>query len=285
MAADKLISNVSDTALWVAVYRAMESERPDALFRDPYARRLAGAKGAAIVQGLKRGRSTAWPMIVRTVLLDEIVMNALADGVDTVLNLAAGLDTRAWRMPLPSALHWIDVDQPHMVAYKAEAMQGETPVCRYEAVPLDLSDGDGRRALFARVNAAARKTLVITEGLLIYLPEADVIGLATDLRACSTFQVWATDLGSPALLRMMSKSWGPTVAAGDAPFVFGPAEGPAWFKPHGWVEVSYRGFLDESIRLNRTMPLARFWRWLGSLSAKRKAEMVHFSGVLVLRPA
>jgi len=41
------ISSVSDTARWVALYRAMESDRPDALFRDPYARRLAGAAGAA----------------------------------------------------------------------------------------------------------------------------------------------------------------------------------------------------------------------------------------------
>src|SRR5207237_9946769 len=57
------IKNVSDTAKWVAEYRAMETDRPDAIFRDPYARRLAGPEGAEIVASLPRGKATAWPMI------------------------------------------------------------------------------------------------------------------------------------------------------------------------------------------------------------------------------
>ena len=60
------IRNVSDTALWVAVYRAMETERSDALFHDPYARRLAGERGQAIVDAMPRGKSMSWPMVVRT---------------------------------------------------------------------------------------------------------------------------------------------------------------------------------------------------------------------------
>lgn len=284
MTTESLIGDVSDTARWVAVYRAMESERTDAIFRDPYARRLAGAKGEAIVKGMARGRQMAWPMIVRTVLLDEIIMREVSNGVDTVLNLAAGLDVRAYRMlQLPEALHWIDVDHPHMVTYKADAMVNETPVCRYESVPLDLADVEGRQALFARINARARRTLVITEGLLVYLAEDAVIALAGDLHAQSTFRRWASDLASPALLKMMSRSWGKTVAAGNAPFRFGPAEGPAFFAGLGWKEVEYLSFLDEGIRLNRSFPMARFWRWVGSLMpAKRQAEWKHFSGVMLL---
>src|SRR2546426_4782984 len=73
----------------------MESERPDALFRDPYARKLAGEHGERIVASMRRGRAMAWPMIVRTAVLDELILRAIErDGVDTVLNLAAGLDTR-----------------------------------------------------------------------------------------------------------------------------------------------------------------------------------------------
>ena len=49
-----IIRNVSDTARWVAFYRAMESERPDAVFRDPFARRLAGERGEAIVRTVAR---------------------------------------------------------------------------------------------------------------------------------------------------------------------------------------------------------------------------------------
>src|SRR5262249_61376333 len=96
------IENVSDTAGWVAVYRAMETARPDAIFRDPYAARLAGEKGEAIVDSMKRGRQMAWAMIVRTAVFDEIIEAQIRAGADQVVNLAAGLGTRAWRMKPPA---------------------------------------------------------------------------------------------------------------------------------------------------------------------------------------
>ncbi len=52
------IEHISDTARWVAVYRAMETARPDAIFRDPHARQLAGERGDHIVDTMKRG---PWP--------------------------------------------------------------------------------------------------------------------------------------------------------------------------------------------------------------------------------
>src|SRR5881397_3992016 len=72
------IQHVSDTARWVALYRAMESERPDALFHDPYARRLAGARGEQILASLPKGRTWAWAMIVRTAVMDELILRAVA---------------------------------------------------------------------------------------------------------------------------------------------------------------------------------------------------------------
>ena len=85
------VSHVSDTALWVAVHRATESKRKDALFRDPYAERLAGERGRQIAGQLEPGNDAAWSIITRTAVLDELIMTAIGDGADTVLNLAAGL--------------------------------------------------------------------------------------------------------------------------------------------------------------------------------------------------
>src|SRR5678815_1669336 len=121
------IRDSSDTALWVAVYRAMESERPDAVFVDPFARRLAGERGQQIVDAMPRGRSMAWPMIVRTAVMDEIILRCVEQGARTVLNLAAGLDARPYRLPLPASLRWLHVDLPDMVEYFRERMAGETP--------------------------------------------------------------------------------------------------------------------------------------------------------------
>ena len=121
------IRNVSDTALWVAIYRAMESERADALFQDPYARRLGGERGEAIVRSMPGGAATSWPMVVRTAVMDEIILRCLQQGAKTVLNLAAGLDARPYRMALPPTLRWLHVDLPDMLDYFREHMQGETP--------------------------------------------------------------------------------------------------------------------------------------------------------------
>ena len=115
------IQHVSDTARWVALYRAMESERPDALFHDPYARRLAGERGERILASVPKARVWAWPIVVRTAVMDELILWAIErDGVDTVLNLAAGLDTRPFRLPLLPSLRWIEVDFPDVIAYKRE---------------------------------------------------------------------------------------------------------------------------------------------------------------------
>src|SRR5256885_1035054 len=146
---------------------------------------------------MRRGRAMAWPMIVRTAVLDELILRAIErDGVDTVLNLAAGLDTRPYRLPLPSSLRWVEADFPDVIAYKQEQLTGERPVCAVEHVGIDLTDVGRRRALFARIGAAARQVLVVTEGLLVYLTPQQVAVLAADLAAPPSFRWWLMDLAA-----------------------------------------------------------------------------------------
>jgi methyltransferase (TIGR00027 family) len=278
------IENVSDTARWVAIYRAMETERPDAIFTDPFARKLGGPKGESIVNTMPRGRSAAWAMITRTAVFDEIIMSKVkGGGVDLVLNLAAGLDTRPWRMSLPPELRWVDVDLPGILNYKTEAMKDVKPACRYEAVTIDLTDAGKRQALFHSLGATAKRALIVTEGLLIYLTPDNVGALATALHAERSFRWWLTDLAHPRLLKMMSRSWGKSVAAGNAPFIFGPAEGPAFFAKFGWREAEFRLSLEEARRLKREMPGMGFWRFIARFYPKRiREEMQRMSGILVL---
>jgi len=278
------ITHISDTARWVAVYRAMESERPDALFHDPFARKLAGAQGEEIVRNMPRGRQAAWSMIVRTYLMDEIIMRAVRNhGVDTVLNLAAGLDTRPYRLDLPSTLHWVDADLPDILAYKREQLADDRPVCQFESVQIDLRDSAARRALFERVGAEAGKALVLTEGLLVYLEREQVAELASDLHDQASFYWWLIDLASPRLLKMLERMWAKELKAGESPMRFAPAEGTAFFEPCGWKEIEFRPMFEESIRLKRTFPLARFWQFIGRLYPKKKREEFRrMSGVVLL---
>jgi methyltransferase (TIGR00027 family) len=278
------IENVSDTARWVAVYRAMETERPDALFRDPWARRLAGEKGEAIVRAMPDGERAAWSMIVRTAVFDETILTAIRQHrVDLVLNLAAGLDTRAWRLELPESLRWIDVDLPEILAHKQTVMADEVPRCRYEAISADLTAPEVLDELLSRLGAEAERALVVSEGLLIYLGVQEVAALASALHAEPAFQWWLTDLASPRLLKWMHKRWSKHVGSGDTPFRFAPAEGSSFFQRYGWREVLWRGTLDEARRLRREMRGMVLRRLVIKLFlAKSSDDYRRFSGYLLL---
>src|SRR5690349_17360199 len=255
------ISSVSDTARWVAMYRAMESERPDALFHDAFARRLAGPQGEQILATMPQGRRWAWPMIVRTAVMDEIILRLVTqERLDTVLNLAAGLDARPYRLDLPRDLRWIDVDLEGILSYKEAALAGERPRCRVEFVRADLTDHAARRAVFERVGTQAKRALVIAEGLLVYLKHEDVLSLAHDLAAQPAFRWWLIDLGSPALLQFLRRTWGSQLRSGNAPMLFAPAESTGFFAPAGWEEAEYRPILDEAFRLQRAPRMAWLWK-------------------------
>lgn len=121
---ESLVSGVSDTARWVAVYRAQESARPDALFHDDLADLLAGEQGRAIVAAAPRRIRDGWWLVARTKLIDDLIEDAIAQGCDRVLNLAAGLDTRPYRLNLPADLVWVEADLPALVAEKGPRAAG-----------------------------------------------------------------------------------------------------------------------------------------------------------------
>jgi methyltransferase (TIGR00027 family) len=245
------IRNVSDTALWVAIYRARETERPDALFRDKYARRLAGARGEQIAASIPFSDKATWAWVARTVLFDQFIEEQVQGGVDLVVNLGAGLDTRPYRMALPRSLKWVEVDLPGILAYKEELLRADKPACDLERVRLDLADSSARRALFERLGQSARRALIVSEGLLIYMAAEEVRALARDIAAPATFRSWVLDLASPGLLKMLRKDSGAQLSAAGASLKFGPWEGPEFFVSYGWTPVEIRSPLKTAARLKR----------------------------------
>lgn len=248
------IRNISDTALWTAIYRAEETARRDALFRDPLAARLAGERGRAIRENLPRRSRHAWPFVTRTYLFDDFIMDAVRQGVDLVLNLAAGLDTRPYRMALPPSLQWIEVDLPDLLAYKEDLLKGEKPKCALERMRVDLADRVSRQELFSIVGLRAKRALVITEGLLIYLSPDQVAEFADDLAKPPAFGRWLLDLASPGLLKMLERQIGSQLGAANAPMKFGPEDGVDFFRSHGWQPVEVRSMLKTAARIKR-LPL------------------------------
>ncbi len=245
------VRSISDTARWVAYFRALETRRPDALFRDPYAERLAGAHGFQIASTLPDGNKHEWAWVARTYLFDQFLSRAIHDGADLVVNLAAGLDARPYRMNLPPTLQWVEVDLPDIVSYKEEILGNENPRCQLERVALDLSDVVGRRKLFNDFNARATKVVVASEGLLIYFAADEVASLAKDLAAQEHFQNWIIDLASPGQLRLMQRTSGKQLSEAGAAFKFGPLEGAKFFTSHGWEPKDVQGLLKTAAHFKR----------------------------------
>jgi methyltransferase (TIGR00027 family) len=249
--AGRLVQNISDTARWAAVYRARENERPDAVFRDPYARRLAGPDAEQIAESLGGKARNEWAWVTRTYLYDQIITEQVRQGADMVVNLAAGLDARPYRMALPESLRWVEVDLPALLAYKEDLLKDDVPKCALERVALDLSNVSARRELFERLGSQSKKALIITEGLLIYLSADEVGQLATDLASARGFERWVLDLASPGLLQMLQSTVGPQLTQASAALKFGPPEGPGFFTRYGWNPVSVNALLKTAARLKR----------------------------------
>lgn len=268
-AMEPLIRDISDTARWVASYRARESERPDAVFRDPFARALAGERGEEIARALPFTDETSWPFVARTYLFDRHIARHVKAGADLVVNLAAGLDTRPYRMDLPATLRWVEVDLPEILEYKEQVLADAKPVCVLERVPLDLSNHDARRGLFARLAREATNVLVVSEGLLIYLMRDEVSALGRDLAAAPSFRHWIVDISSPGLIQMMEQRMGDVMKQAGAPFLFAPTEGPAFFESCGWTPVEVGSLLKAARRLDR-LPL--FLRMVAMLPESSGAQ-------------
>ena len=248
---EPMIRNISDTACWAAIYRARETDRPDALFRDPFARRLAGARGEHIANTIPDGNKNLWTWVTRTYLFDQFVAQQVKEGVDMVINLAAGLDARPYRMALPSSLQWIEVDLPEILTYKEEILSGQKPVCSLERIQLDLANISARRELFDKLSKRAKRVLIVSEGFVTYLAPDEVGALAKDLAVPPSFQRWVLDMMSPGLLKMLQKRMGPQLKQAGAPFKFGPPEGPEFFSSFGWKPIKVRSLFKTAAKLNR----------------------------------
>jgi methyltransferase (TIGR00027 family) len=263
-----LVEDVSDTARWVAYYRALESERPDALFHDPFARRLAGERGHAMAESMAPG-ALPWAIPVRTRVYDDLILETVAGGeITAVLNLAAGLDARPYRLALPGSLRWVEADLPGIIAWKTDVLAKEQPCCPLERVALDLTDRRALTALTARIAAEHERVLVVTEGLLVYLEEAAVRALADDLRACPAIRSWVLESAAPEVLARNQRAWGKTLKAADAEMKFAPASGLGFFRDHGWAPCVRRSAMHEAHRLGREMRFGPLLRALKSLTAR-----------------
>ncbi len=182
-------SSVGTTAVMVAAARAVETEQPDALIRDPYAKLLVTSSGAGVLWEAMLDPDIAAKIealdeesaahlhhmrgyqAVRTNFFDTYFADAVAAGIRQVVILASGLDSRAYRLDWPAGTTVYEIDQPQVLAYKSTTLSenGVTPSADRREVAIDLRQ-DWPAALRAAGFDPAARTAWLAEGLLMYLP-------------------------------------------------------------------------------------------------------------------
>jgi methyltransferase (TIGR00027 family) len=285
---DTSIQHVSDTAFLVAHWRALESARPHGLFKDPWAARLAGERGKVLAEAFLTRAMSSWTIAVRTVVIDEYVRAALGRGVDRIVNLGAGLDTRPYRLELPAELEWVEVDYPELIRFKEQHLAADRPRCTLRRVGLDLADLPARRALLASVTSGARRSLLLTEGLVPYLDLGEAAALADDLRALPDVDGWVVDYVSPESHRYRQRA-GLSEQMRQAPFKFQPEDWFAFFADHGWRAREERYLPEEGRRRGRPPPLPWGARLLSAVLGplvppERRSQFQRFAGYILLEP-
>ena len=273
---------VGRTALVTASMRATESSRPDAIYRDPYAAVLAGDLGPALLAELVGAASANAPRstdpretspqetdtretntretntrdynAIRTRVFDDYLLAAADEpGLHQIVVAGAGMDSRAYRLPLPEGVRYFEVDRAAVLDYKRDRLAGVAPKVEPTAVRVDLTSPDWPAALLEAGYRPDQPSAWLLEGLLFYIPEDGVHRVLDQVAelaapgsriAADVVNAAALTIPSQRLLLDVFESWG-------CPWLFGCDEPEALFERHGF----------KATVLRPGEPGAEFGRW------------------------
>lgn len=244
---------LSNTAFWTAAVRALEHQRPDRLFADPWAQALAGQVGAAWMAG--RPPESVVPIILRTRYFDDFLLRIVEQGrVRQVIMLAAGLDTRAYRLAWPEGTRFFELDQENVLDYKAHVLgsAGAKPAGELHSIGNDLK-GDWQTPLLNSGFDPEQPAVWLLEGFLFYLPNnvlENILNVVCEIAAPGSWLGFDC-INSLVLTSPLTRKWVEMQAQQGAPWI-GSLDDPIGFlAARGWLAtVSQAG-----------EPGANFGRW------------------------
>ena len=256
-----ITTSVGRTALFVATARALEAQKPDPLAVDPFAEvfcRAVGGTAADVLDGKDPEHQLKTPdwgehfvnfQGARTRYFDDYFQRAADAGVRQVVILAAGLDSRAYRLPWPDGTTIFELDRPQVLDFKREVLagQGAQPNAERREIAIDLRE-DWPQALRDNGFDVALPSAWIAEGLLLYLPSDAQEKLFTGIDAlASPGSHAAVEDGtpmSPEELEAGVEEERAARAKGDErlffQLVYNEQHAPAdqWLGEHGWSAVA-----------------------------------------------
>ena len=232
------MDGVAKTSLLTAAMRAAETRRTDhegRLFNDPYAELLAGDEGTSLLQRAIAHSGEQPVIAIRTFFIDEKIKKALKEGVRQIVMLAAGMDTRAYRLSFPEGTRIFEIDRQEVLDYKKDKL-GKTPThCERTAIAVDLRE-EWQNQLVEAGFKSQEQTLWLVEGLLMYLEESQVMTLMNQINSLSSAKdILIFDILSCSLLDApFMQSQLEFLASIGAPWKFGTNEPVEMMKKLGW---------------------------------------------------
>jgi methyltransferase (TIGR00027 family) len=262
-------SGVARTAMYMSLIRHYESQRPDALFHDPFAEVVVAAlAGTPEIDELAAGLGVAADSFgdsldkpefryfpVRTRYFDDRLITAMGGSIRQVVSLAGGLDGRPMRLECPPSTQWYELDLPEMVAFKREltAGAGMTPTCTLRSVGTNL-ESDWYDALHEAGFDPRQPTVWLVEGLLMYLSDESADRLLAQLTRVSAPR--SELLAEHMDTRMLATRGGTiqgAVESQNSPFVSARDDLADWLAGYGWRARVHRGS-DPAIGYGRLVP-------------------------------
>jgi len=249
-----ITTSVGSTALFVATARALEAQKLDPLVVDPFAEtfcRAVGGPWAAVLDGqapehpLKSaefGQHFVTFQAARTHYFDAYFRRAAQAGVRQIVLLAAGLDSRAYRLDWPAGTTIYELDQPQVLDFKRDAVAAHGARAQRREIAIDLRD-DWPQALRDSGFQADQPSAWIAEGLLIYLPASAQEQLFTGIDAlASSGSYLAVEEGRPMERDAFRAKVEETKSIDDErgqwwQLVYNEQVAPAaqWFGERGWT--------------------------------------------------
>ncbi len=221
------------TARWTAAVRAKETAREDALLRDPWAESLAGEAGMAWVSS--RPPDSTLPILLRTRYFDDYLQRVTAEGMRQVVLLAAGLDTRAFRLAWPAGTVVYEIDQPAVVAYKEQALTGVQANCERRAIAADLTE-PWQEKLRAAGFAPEEPACFLLEGFLFYLPQEAMERILDQVAAfvAGGSRIGFDVVNAATFTNPYTKPWLDMQAAAGAPWLAALDDPVGFLDIRGW---------------------------------------------------
>jgi methyltransferase (TIGR00027 family) len=227
---------LASTARWTAAVRARESEREDRLFHDPWAAALAGPEGLAWIA--ERSDDSVVAMVLRTRFFDDFLQRIVsANAIRQVVLMAAGLDTRAFRLDWTHGTRLFELDQAPVLEYKARILRSASaaPTCERQTIAVDLT-APWEEALMEAGFAPQQPSGWLFEGFLFYLPSenvTDILDRSMSLAAPGSY-IGFDIINSITLTSPLMREWVQMQADAGAPWIGALDDPEGFLAARGW---------------------------------------------------